>query len=78
MMRQLLVITKRLSKADMYLVLALPQNGPKGVSEEFYSFDYGNCHLQLLIPVFLDNRKAAMEEEWEQQLTAISSWLSKT
>ena len=66
-------------KADMYLkMLALPQNGPKGVSEEFYSFDYGNCHFAVVnTSFFLDNRKAAMEEEWEQQLTAISSWLEQ-
>ncbi|MGI6486027.1 MAG: metallophosphoesterase family protein [Tepidanaerobacteraceae bacterium] len=27
---------------------ALPQNGPKGYEETFYSFDYGNCHIAVL------------------------------
>lgn len=66
-------------KADFYLkMLALPENGPKGVSEEFYSFDYGNCHFAVInTSFFLDNRKAAMEEEWEGQLDAVSSWLEQ-
>jgi hypothetical protein len=27
---------------------ALPENGPEGFKEEFYSFDYGNCHIAVL------------------------------
>lgn len=27
---------------------ALPQNGPDGYKEKFYSFDYGNCHIAVL------------------------------
>lgn len=27
---------------------ALPRNGPEGFKEEFYSFDYGNCHIAVL------------------------------
>lgn len=27
---------------------ALPQNGPEGFEEKFYSFDYGNCHIAVL------------------------------
>lgn len=27
---------------------ALPDNGPAGFKEEFYSFDYGNCHIAVL------------------------------
>ncbi|MEN6390029.1 MAG: metallophosphoesterase, partial [Syntrophomonas sp.] len=27
---------------------ALPQNGPEGFKEKFYSFDYGNCHIAVL------------------------------
>lgn len=27
---------------------ALPRNGPAGLEEKFYSFDYGNCHIAVL------------------------------
>lgn len=27
---------------------ALPRNGPEGLEEKFYSFDYGNCHIVVL------------------------------
>ncbi|WP_031514691.1 purple acid phosphatase family protein [Desulfofalx alkaliphila] len=27
---------------------ALPQNGPDGYNDTFYSFDYGNCHITVL------------------------------
>lgn len=66
-------------KADPYLkILSLPENGPEGVKEEFYSFDYGNCHFSVLnTNFFLDNRKAAMEEEWQGQLEEINAWLTE-
>lgn len=36
-------------KAELYLdVFALPENGPDEFIEEFYSFDYGNCHITVL------------------------------
>lgn len=36
-------------KPEVYLDLfALPQNGPEGFKEEFYSFDYGICHVTAL------------------------------
>lgn len=66
-------------KADFYLdMLALPQNGPAGLEEEFYSFDYGNCHITVLNTCFfLENRKAAEEEEWEDQLEEVNRWLAE-
>lgn len=66
-------------KADTYLkMLALPQNGPKEVSEEFYSFDYGNCHFTVVNTCFfLDNRKAVLEEDWELQLAEVDRWLQE-
>ncbi|MCQ4636881.1 metallophosphoesterase family protein [Anaerovorax odorimutans] len=66
-------------RADLYLkMLALPQNGPKGEEEEFYSFDYGNCHIAVVnTSFFLDNRKAAMEEEWDRELDSINGWLEE-
>ncbi len=34
---------------DMYLkFFALPDNGPTGLQQEFYSFDYGNAHFVVL------------------------------
>lgn len=36
-------------KPEVYLDLfSLPQNGPEGFKEEFYSFDYGTCHVTAL------------------------------
>lgn len=36
-------------KPELYLDLFdLPQNGPEGFKEEFYSYDYGNCHITAL------------------------------
>ncbi len=66
-------------KADPYLtMMALPENGPEGLKEEFYSFDYADCHFTVLNSCFfLENRKAAMEEEWEPQLKAIGQWLEE-
>lgn len=66
-------------KADFYLqMLALPQNGPEGLSEEFYSFDYGNCHIAAVnTSFFLENRKAAEGEQWQDKLEAVNQWLSE-
>lgn len=66
-------------KADFYLqMLALPQNGPEGLSEEFYSFDYGNCHITALnTSFFLENRKAAEGEQWQDKLDAVNQWLAE-
>lgn len=64
-------------KADPYLqILALPENGPKGLEEEFYSFDYGNCHFIVMNTCFFEeNRKAAMGDDWEAALRAVNAWL---
>ncbi|MDR2615699.1 MAG: metallophosphoesterase, partial [Oscillospiraceae bacterium] len=36
-------------KPELYLeVFELPENGPEGFSEEFYSFDYGDAHITVL------------------------------
>lgn len=66
-------------KADPFLqMLALPENGPQDLEEEFYSFNYGNCHFVVLNTCFLlENRKAAMEDEWDLKLREIKSWLKE-
>jgi hypothetical protein len=36
-------------KPELYKeIFTLPQNGPEGFKEEFYSFDYGNVHIAVL------------------------------
>ena len=36
-------------KPELYLdMFSLPENGPDGFKEEFYSFDYGDCHITVL------------------------------
>lgn len=36
-------------KPELYLdLLVLPKNGPDGFKEEFYSYDYGDCHILVL------------------------------
>ena len=36
-------------KPELYLdLLDLPKNGPKGFQGEFYSYDYGDCHILVL------------------------------
>ena len=62
-------------KADYYLkTMALPENGPEGLEEEFYSFDYGNCHIQVLnSSFFMENRKK--EKDWQLQQKAVMKWM---
>lgn len=64
-------------KAESYLqILALPENGPEGLEEEFYSFDYQNCHIAVLnTSFFLDKRKVDMGETWATQLQEINRWI---
>lgn len=66
-------------KADPYLqILALPENGPQGLEEEFYSFDYANCHIVVVNTCFLEeNRKAAMGSDWETALREVNNWLQE-
>ncbi|MCB6994415.1 metallophosphoesterase family protein [bacterium 210820-DFI.6.37] len=55
-------------------MLALPENGPEGLEEEFYSFDYGNCHILVLnSSFFLEERKK--NENWQDQLEAVHDWI---
>lgn len=67
------------AKATSYLqLMALPENGPQGLKEEFYSFDYGNCHIAVMNSCFFEEtRKAAEEGRWEGQLARINHWLEE-
>jgi hypothetical protein len=46
---------------------ALPQNGPAGFKEKFYSFDYGNCHIAVLDSNYMGASGAGYDK--------ISDWL---
>lgn len=60
-------------KAKFYMdILALPQNGPEGFKEEFYSFDYGTVHVTVLNSWALSNE----QQLDEAQKTAISDWIT--
>lgn len=63
----------------LYLqLMALPENGPQGLEEEFYSFDYGNCHITVMNSCFFEeSRKDSSKdtETWEAQLEQINHWL---
>ncbi|WHH57763.1 metallophosphoesterase family protein [Petroclostridium sp. X23] len=51
---------------DMYCkAMALPQNGPDGYKEQFYSFDYANAHFVVLDSnVMGDGEQCKSEIEW--------------
>lgn len=50
---------------SMYMkFFALPQNGPAGLEQEFYSFDYGNAHFVVLDSGNNTNERA---KEWLQE-----------
>ena len=49
----------------MYLkFFALPRNGPAGLKQEFYSFDYGDAHFVVLDS---NNNTSAAAKQWLQQ-----------
>ncbi len=49
---------------------ALPQNGPEGYKENFYSFDYGNCHIAILDSNYLSTMNTSSPD-----YDKISTWL---
>lgn len=57
----------------------LPSNGPKGLEEEFYSFDYANCHiLSLNSCFFMDSRQKRMgKEKWKAERKKINNWIDE-
>lgn len=56
---------------------ALPQNGPQGMQEEFYSFDYGYCHVTVLNSSFLlkEREKADGAAVYNQEKQTVVKWL---
>ncbi|NLD19450.1 MAG: hypothetical protein GX663_04295 [Clostridiales bacterium] len=61
-------------------IFASPGNGPKGLKEEFYFFDYGSCRVLVLdSSFFTDARKGKLgEARWNSQRKSINRWLTKT
>lgn len=67
------------TKADAYLrLMALPENGPQGLEEEFYSFDYANCHITVMNSCFFEEaRRAAEQDSWKEELEQVDRWLEE-
>lgn len=59
---------------ELYLkMMAVPENG--AITEEVYSFDYGDCHfVSLNSCLFLNERKG--EDGYAEDVEAVSQWLS--
>ena len=63
-------------KPELFLdILALPTNGPAGFKEEFYSYDYGNCHIVGLSSQIFANEQIAAGSMAEEDFTRIKQWL---
>lgn len=55
----------------------LPLNGPQNALEEFYSFDYGDCHfVELNSCIFMPERKNYLgEDAWDKLTDEVNQWL---
>lgn len=61
-------------KPEMMLdIFSFPQNGPAGFKEEFYSFDYGDCHIQVLNSDVFE--QLARKKITAAELEKINSWI---
>jgi 3',5'-cyclic AMP phosphodiesterase CpdA len=60
-------------KPELYLDLfALPRNGPEGFKEEFYSYDYGNCHIVVLNSWVFSGEQKVDADDYEK----INRWIA--
>lgn len=60
-------------KPELYLdLMALPQNGPEGFSEEFYSYDYGNCHMLVLNSWVFSGEQGLGSADYQR----LNSWIA--
>jgi hypothetical protein len=65
-------------KPRYYLdVFELPENGPEGYKEEYYSFDYGSAHYVSLSSNYLDPAESYSDDEAENAAIAaeIDRWI---
>ncbi|MGN1349623.1 MAG: metallophosphoesterase [Anaerovoracaceae bacterium] len=61
-------------KPELYLdLMSLPQNGPEGFKEEFYSFDYGSCHVTVLNSWVFSGEQILADADYER----IEQWISE-
>ncbi len=59
-------------KPELYMdMFTLPENGPEGFKEEFYSFDYGICHVTALNSWVFSGEQILTEEDYEN----IAAWI---
>jgi acid phosphatase type 7 len=60
-------------------IFVLPQNGPTGVKEEVYSFDYSNCHVvSMNSNLFSPERINGMgSKKWKTMMNQVDDWLVK-
>lgn len=68
------------AEPETYLkIMELPRNGPEGLEEEFYSFDYGNCHFVMLNSGFLmkERQRELGQPAWEEELKKIDKWIEE-
>jgi hypothetical protein len=58
--------------------LALPENGPEGQKERFYSFDVKNCHITVLDSTFfMDITKKKYGSKWGEEKQKIIQWIQE-
>lgn len=55
-------------------LFAMPQNGPDGFEEEFYSFNYGNCHILTLNSNIFE--PLAKGKITQKDMDGIESWIA--
>lgn len=64
---------RRFSKPSLFTALfSLPQNGPDGLKEQVYSFDYGDVHF-----VVLDSQEGEQRQSIPDLLTRQKAWLDQ-
>lgn len=58
-------------------MMALPRNGPAGLAEEFYSFDYGFCHITVMNSSFLLKERQRTDGQvlYAKEKKAVTDWL---
>lgn len=61
-------------KPEMFLnFFAFPQNGPEGFKEEFYSYDYANCHIMVVNSWVYSGEQELSDSDYER----IKTWMKK-
>ncbi|MDR9756284.1 MAG: metallophosphoesterase [Thermoanaerobacterales bacterium] len=64
-------------KPELFLdFLAMPTNGPTGFEEEFFSYDYGNCHIVGLNSSIFLNEQLLYGRMTEEDFDRIAAWIA--